>query len=164
MIDPLELPLRDIHLPAPVPWWPIAPAWWLVLGGILVVITTGALSWRWWRRGRLRRAARQQLLDIETAFVSHQDTHRLARELSVLCRQILSRISDGTAVSTTGEAWLSRLDEYSTENFFTAGAGRVLASAAYDPKVVIDDKTLLLGMTTWISRLPPLNPPRQYHV
>ena len=25
------LPLRDLHLPAEVGWWPLAPGWWVLI-------------------------------------------------------------------------------------------------------------------------------------
>jgi hypothetical protein len=54
-IDPASLPLRDIHLPAAISWWPPAPGWWL----LAIALTLGPLSvglwWRWRQRTRLRR-------------------------------------------------------------------------------------------------------------
>ena len=45
------LPLRDIHLPDPIGWWPLAPGWWGVLGLVLLIIS-GIF---WWRRKKHRR-------------------------------------------------------------------------------------------------------------
>ena len=36
-----KLPLRDLHLPEPIGWWPPAMGWWLVLG-LLILIGIGA--------------------------------------------------------------------------------------------------------------------------
>ena len=38
------LPLRDLHLPEAVGWWPLAPGWW----GVIAVVTAslGYLAWR----------------------------------------------------------------------------------------------------------------------
>ena len=50
------LPLKDIHLPEAIGWWPLAPGWWilLLLIGLLIF---AVVIW-------LRRLARQ-------AFVKH---------------------------------------------------------------------------------------------
>lgn len=165
MIDPLTLPLRDIHLPAPIPWWPPAPGWWFLFGGLIVAAGVSVMTWRWWRRGALRRAANARLREIETAFISHQDQHRLARELSMLCRQMMSRVAEQReAISTTGTVWLQHLDHYSQENFFSHGLGQILARAPFDPAARFDSHSMLRGIAVWIRHLPPPQPANAAHV
>jgi hypothetical protein len=80
--------LRDIHLPEPVSWWPLAPGWWLCLA-LLVMLTAAAL---WWWRGaplrRLRRAALAELSAIETAYARDGDGHACAQAVSRLLRRV----------------------------------------------------------------------------
>ena len=54
-MNPAELPLRDIHLPEPVSWWPMAPGWWWVIGLLLLAsaVVTGIILYRRYRRSRL---------------------------------------------------------------------------------------------------------------
>ena len=37
--NPLDQ-LRDIHLPEPISWWPLAPGWWL-----LIIIALALMVW-----------------------------------------------------------------------------------------------------------------------
>lgn len=165
MVDPLTLPLRDIHLPAPIPWWPPATGWWVLFGGVTVAAAVSVMVWRWWRRGALRRAAGVRLREIEAAFATHQDQHRLARELSMLCRQVMGCVSDQPdSLSGTGTVWLQRLDDYSRAKFFTDGIGQVLAHAPFDPAVRFDGQRMLHGIAEWIRRLPPPQPKHPAHV
>lgn len=157
MIDPKTLPLRDIHLPPAVsPWWPLAPGWWMLVGALVVLaLTAGAARW-WWRRTALRRAARHALARINDNFAAHQNCHRLAAELSMLCRQIaLARNVNDTRKSNSSVAWLGELDRTTKNQFFTAGPGEVLATAPYDPKAHFDAQTLLAGLAAWLKQLPP---------
>jgi hypothetical protein len=39
--------LRDIHLPPPAGWWPLAPGWWILIGIALLLLTW--LAWRGYR-------------------------------------------------------------------------------------------------------------------
>ncbi|MGH8222486.1 MAG: DUF4381 family protein, partial [Woeseiaceae bacterium] len=39
-MDPQQIPLRDLHLPEAVGWWPPAPGWWL-----LIALAVAALLW-----------------------------------------------------------------------------------------------------------------------
>ena len=37
-MDPEQIPLRDLHLPEAIGWWPLAPGWWVV-----IALVAGAL-------------------------------------------------------------------------------------------------------------------------
>jgi len=155
-----ELPLRDIHLPDPVSWWPLAPGWWgllaliLLLGGLLFL---GRYLYR--RKARLR-AARKALALLQTQHQAHQDDHRLAIELSVLLRRIsLSHYPRVNVASLTGNTWLCFLDKglekTELQGGFSTGAGQILANAPYQPEAIIDTTALFELCTAWINTLPP---------
>lgn len=109
-LDPQSLPLRDIHLPEAVSWWPPAPGWWL-LPLLLGVLTAGA-AW-WWRtreRRQRRREALAELSRIEQAFIPDGDAHACARALSLLCRRLLLASGDRRLAPLTGAAAIDALE------------------------------------------------------
>ena len=86
-MNPEELPLRDIHLPAPVGWWPPAPGWWLLAGLMLAVIIW--LFWRWQQQRRSEQGLELALSELERLQGMHgKNTKELLQELSVLLRRI----------------------------------------------------------------------------
>jgi len=153
------LPLKDIHLPEPISWWPPAPGWWGLIILILVLVGLFFLARALYRRGELRREARQALQEIETRYKRHQDDRQLAADLSTLLRRVtLSYSSRADVASLTDDAWLFFLDrgvaKSSFKDAFSNGAGRVLIDAPYKPTVNIDSTELLKICTAWIDALP----------
>ena len=146
-MSPAELPLRDIHLPEPVGWWPPAPGWWLLLGLALA----GAAAWAWlaWRRRtRVRRAALAELKRIERDYAAKGDVARLAKELSTLMRRAAITADERRRVAgLTGEEWLAWLDRGLDGRPFSEGPGRCLAEAPYrsDAEEQVVDAMALLG-------------------
>jgi hypothetical protein len=162
MIDPKTLPLRDIHLPAPIPWWPPALGWWLVTGAVLALALVFCAALWWRHRTALRRAGRRRLRAIRLAYAEHRDAHRLARDISQLCRQVGLRLFPSLeSAAVTGERWLDLLDALGAQGFFTRGAGRILAEAPYNPHAAFDPDALVAGVERWLTRLPrrPALPP-----
>lgn len=86
-IDPSQIPLRDIHLPDAISWWPLASGWWLIL---VFLIVCALLVWFYLRRDKTnhQRLLLQSLQNIEDDFNADGDNHRLAKRLSMLARQI----------------------------------------------------------------------------
>ena len=63
-IDLSQLPLRDIHLPGPIGWWPPAVGWWLVAA---LVLAGCALYGLHYYRARHKRAALKAMTKVRAA-------------------------------------------------------------------------------------------------
>ena len=95
--DPASLDnLRDIVELAPVPWWPPAPGWWVLLTLAVVASSVVALRvWRAWRAGAYRRAA---LSEVASAT-------QVAAIADVLKRTALVAYPRTEVASLSGSAW-----------------------------------------------------------
>ena len=97
--------LRDIHLPGAVTFWPLAPGWWLILGGLLALALGVHLHLRA-RRRSLKRAAVRELDGIEASFRSSGDVARLALSLATLLRRVaIARFPRRDVASLYGRDW-----------------------------------------------------------
>ena len=146
-MNPEMLPLRDIHLPAPVGWWPPAPGWW-IMAACIVAIAILLFVLRRRRRVPARpdpvALARRDLAALREDYARHGDPRRLAGELSVLMRRTLLSSSPRAEVAgVTGRAWLERLDARAGEPLFTCGPGQALLDAPYRPAADVDVPGLL---------------------
>jgi hypothetical protein len=145
--------LRDIHVPAPVSWWPPAPGWWALLVVLLIAIGLGYMLYRRRRRNLWRGGALAELARLRDAAPERQ-----LREVSVLLRRVaISRFPRHDVAALTGEAWLAFLDRTLGDGAaFQSGVGRVLLSAPYinTAEVEVDAAALLILCERWIKRLP----------
>jgi hypothetical protein len=149
------LPLRDIHLPEGVSWWPLAPGWWLLLA-LLVLCVAIVLALRFYRRRlRLRKLALAELQQIEQAFAEHGNLQQLAGDCSVLLRRVcLSRFPRHEVAGLTDRAWLTFLNSHSKTPPFDAESARILLHAPYQPQVDGDADVLLSACRSWLQQLP----------
>ncbi len=130
-VDPATLPLRDIHLPQAVSWWPPAPGWWALLA--LAAVALLALAW-WQRRFRARRANRAALRLLDDAAAQAQAQPLAAvQTVSVALRRFIMTTEGRGAAAVTDEAWLSLLDSRWDQDAFQAGEGKLLAHGPYLP-------------------------------
>ena len=155
--------LRDIHLPDPVSWWPLAPGWWILLAlAILIPLTVYALV-KLRKRHRVRHAwrgvAQGELAALRQSLAAKQLTpHQTVAALSVLLRRAaITSLPRDQVAALSGEAWLAFLDQVVGESaLFQSPAGRLLAAAPYMPDSAIDAKSidaLFALCETWLSKL-----------
>jgi len=141
-VDPQEIPLRGLHLPEAVGWWPLAPGWWLLIAA--AVIAAGLLL-RAWLRHRVHAAARRkalrQLEESRSAYAYHGNPVTLGAEVSELLRRTMLAYAPRAEVAgLTGDEWLDWLDRDLEEPRFRQGAGRSLLDLPYrNPESVADD-------------------------
>ena len=132
-MDPSQIPLRDLHLPDPVGWWPLAPGWWLLLG--LLLAGVAVIAWRAlgrWRRGRARRHALRAVDRVEAAFLSDGDAVAAAGRLSALLRRAMLAYAPRDEIAgLAGDEWLGWLDRDLSLPQFRNGAGRRLLDLPY---------------------------------
>ncbi|MEM7466469.1 MAG: DUF4381 domain-containing protein [Pseudomonadota bacterium] len=106
-IDPAEIPLRDIHLPEPISWWPLAPGWWAILGALILL---GFLGWIYWRfkKNAQQRFVAAEIERIRLAFANHNNHHTFAKDLSMLARQValLHGSPKRDEAGAVGQSWL----------------------------------------------------------
>jgi hypothetical protein len=153
-----NLPLRDIHLPAPISWWPPAPGWWLLLFGIPTLLILLVWLWRWVRRKTVRKLA---LAELESIAGSNADAREKVQGLAILLRRVaLSVYPREQVAGLVGEPWLAFLDGPSGEKRFSAGAGRLFIEAPYRREVQADLDALFALCREWIKHLPK-SPVRQ---
>ena len=130
------LPLRDLHLPETIGWWPLAPGWWVLI--TLSVIGIAYLAWRWYRAWRFnapRRFALRELARFEAAYLEHRNPVTLGKQLSELLRRgMLAYAPRADMAGLTGDAWLAWLDRGMPLPYFHTEGGKSLLSLPYrDP-------------------------------
>ncbi len=132
-MNPDEIPLRDLHLPALTGWWPLAPGWWVLIG--LALCGLAYLAWRSFQkfqRNAPRRRALSQLRYLRAEYAWRGDAVSLGIRLSELLRRaMLAYAPRGEVAGLTGASWLKWLDRGMGYRAFTNGPGRHIESLPY---------------------------------
>ena len=135
-VDYTQLPLRDIHLPGAIGWWPPAPGWWLVAALALAVLALYAVHYY---RGRHKRVALRALTRVRAALEQGAEPVACLQYVSTILRRFaMTSVGPPTAglapvdvPGLIGERWLEYLDGRWERTEFTLGLGRHLLVAPY---------------------------------
>lgn len=150
-MNPEDLPLRDIHLPMPVDWWPPAPGWWLL--AVLMLVVVGFLVWRWRRQQHDELALDLALHELERLQGQYgANSKDLLRELSVLLRRAaISQYGRERVSGLTGAAWVRFLDEKAGRTLFGDKFAHLLTELPYRPESQAETAALLQAVRLWLK-------------
>lgn len=129
-----QLPLRDIHLPGEIGWWPPAPGWWFLLALVLLGLAAYGIHYF---RSRHRRAALRMLERVRLALEQGAEPVDCLQNVSTLLRRFAMTTAarvDGAredVAGLIGERWLGYLDSRWQRDAFARGPGRRLLAAPY---------------------------------
>ena len=147
-MDPTQIPLRDLHLPEAIGWWPLAPGWWVLIAlaaiGLCILLYRAL---RRWQRNAARRLALRELRRIRADYQYGVDEVTLAIELSELLRRtMLAYAPRGEVAGLTGDAWLAWLDRGLPETLFVDGPGKNVETLPYRRPGVVEDDVDVEGL------------------
>jgi len=154
--DPAQLPLRDIHLPEQIPWWPPALGWWFLAAALLgIAIPLGAYIWR----HRRHRAARRALNEIARALAGGAEPAECAQQASIVLRRAAMTLGGraSEAAGLVGERWLAYLHSRIEEPVFSDDFGRLLLDVPYRaPEGITAEQAAALcrACVAWVNAQP----------
>jgi hypothetical protein len=157
-VNTTVLDLRDIHLPEPVSWWPLAPGWWLLIAAILFALVVIYISRKIYLSRQLKRDIVAELEKIKQQFRTSNNKSQLAKSLSILLRRASITFYPANDIAgLTGERWLAYLDATGDHarnaTAFHSETGKVLLSAPYLPEKTdldFDAQALVQLCESWL--------------
>ena len=150
-----EIPLKDIHLPDSVLWWPPAPGWWMLLLAFIVTIVGWKYLRRWLKHKSYRALSLSEFKAIRQNLEKQQDYHQiLAKVSSLLRRTVMSYQGRRSTASLTGENWIAQLNALTGEPCFSPEQQDLLINGQYRPELEFDVDQLFASCERWIKALP----------
>jgi Domain of unknown function (DUF4381) len=153
-VDASQLPIRDIHLPGLIAWWPPAPGWWIVVALAVAALVAFAL---YYAQGRHRRSALRSLASVRAALEQGAEPVACLQRVSTTLRRYAMTTADEQSVAALravdgiadrpsseevagliGQRWLRYLDSRWQRDEFSRGGGRLLLAAPYARPDTID--------------------------
>ena len=153
-MTPNQLPLKDIHLPESVGWWPPAIGWWILAFLIPLLIVLGIWLFKRITRKTALKTAKAILNSIKQD--ENLDDYQKVCQMSVLIRRTaISCFPRSETASLTGKKWLLFLDTPLQDQRFSDGIGKLLVDAPYQQQIKDNSKiNALFGLCEdWLQAL-----------
>jgi len=156
--------LRDIHDLDAIPWWPLAPGWWIGLSLLALLLLVAVLRY-WLRYSGLmpgwRGDARRQLRALQKA-LRQEEPRAVVGRLSTLLRRIaMARGGRRQAAGLSGDRWLGWLETNDSSGFSWTKRGQILLQAPYMPPArTVERKEvarLVMAARRWVDTVTPVD-------
>ncbi len=132
-----NLPLRNIHATESIPWWPLAPGWWLLIAAMAILATA---LW-WWRRAQAQRRARVR------AYFDHEleRGETPAAQVGIMSELLrrAARLHQPQAAHLQGEEWLAVLNRGLKDQPFREDLGTLILDGGFRRDVSVQDRDRL---------------------
>lgn len=160
MADLLELKaaeslkqLKDIHLPAPVSWWPLAPGWYVLSGLLLLMVFI--LCYRLYQRyldARPKKQALQLLAEYYRQYEQEGNSQLTSARLSELLKRVaLAYYPREKVAGLKGEAWIQFLNS-TAKNVNFNPVKDLLLELPFQPEQRRPLKPLFTRTQDWIKQ------------
>ena len=152
-VDALDK-LKDIHLPSDVPWWPLAPGWWILLALFFLMFALVIYLYIRSQRPSHQEIIIEQALELLDELQEQSlNPKALITELSALLRRsAISLYGREKVANLAGEKWLLFLDQYGATQAFSNGVGQAFADQPYRADVIYKRQALLALTQDWLKK------------
>lgn len=105
--------LNDIELASPISWWPLAPGWYVIAAGVLLVLSTFILrAVARWKANAYRRAACAEW-SLIVATRDRSDSRSIIEAMSNLLKRVALTVAPREQVaSLSGDDWIDWLNKH----------------------------------------------------
>ena len=151
-MQPSELPLRDVHLPEAVGFFPLAVGWWITMALIPILLWISFKIYKHLTRKTAVKSAKKLLAALKQDKTKTEA--QVLAEISALLRRVAMSVAPrGECASLTGQTWLEYLDKWLKTPEFTQGVGQCLADVNYrkNQKEKIDIEELIKLTERWLK-------------
>ncbi len=153
--------LADIHLPAPVSFWPPAPGWWVL--AILLLVAGFLLLRNLLARRRQRLVCQHALGELERCFQQLANTGdndyktlklRFVNEFnSVLRRVALVHFPQANVASLGGQAWVDFIRQKGDSSLLSQEIATALSYGRFQTECDVDAEAMNQLGRAWITSL-----------
>lgn len=137
--------LKDVQLPEPIAWWPLAPGWYIL--GVLLLCSIGVgifiYSKRLVRKRRKQRIVRQ--------FSRIQSQQGFSAAMAYIKQVAITLYPTQKVEQLQGEAWVEFLQASAKSLIIPADLKQPLAQAAYQPTPA-NSQVLLTILQSWLEQ------------
>ncbi len=147
--DIASIPIRDIHLPESVSWWPLAPGWWITLGLLVLAAAVVYLLKLVRDRQQLSKQSLEEFTRLVSRYQAERNAQSLLSDISQLIRRVsITQFENENIAALTGNAWLEFLDDTlagkknGRDIKFCSDLGAYLVAAQYQKTSSIDEHKL----------------------
>jgi hypothetical protein len=145
--------LKDIHLPSPVGWWPLAPGWYGVIGLVLCLVS--ALVYFFYKK-HIHALPKKKALVLLASYIQHYETDRNSQLASARISELLKRVAlvyypRDQVASMHGDAWIDFLNRTGKRIDFNP-VKAMLLDAPFKAAETVNLQPLISTARLWIKQ------------